>query len=355
MTRRKSRQVMVGSVPIGGDAPIAIQSMTTTHTYDVAATVAQILRLEEAGCDIVRVAVPDEKAARALPEILSKIHIPLVADIHFHYQFALMAAEAGVQKIRWNPGNITDLSRVEKVVRACAERKIPIRVGVNGGSLEKEILEKYGYPTPEALAESALRSIKLLDSFGFRDVVVSVKHSDPLQMIQAYRLLAAQTDVPLHLGVTEAGTILRGTVLSALGIGTLLMDGIGDTLRVSLTADSVEEVKVGKLILEAVGLRHSGAQVIACPSCGRCDVDLIRLAEEVEHRVLSIKSPIKVAVMGCVVNGPGEAMDADVAICGGKGQGVIYVDGKVARRESEDKLVDAMMDEIAKKIGQKTQ
>ena len=343
-----TRQVHVGPVAIGGGAPVSIQSMCNTPTENVDATVAQILRLEQAGCDIVRVAVPTREAAMAIPAIKSRIHIPLVADIHFDYKLALLCINGGVDKIRINPGNIGSPDRVRAVADGCRERGIPIRVGVNGGSLEKDILRKYGGVTAEALAESALGHVRLLEDCGFRDVCISVKCSHVPVNMAAYRLLHERTDYPLHLGVTEAGTPDMGVLKSAIGIGGLLCQGIGDTLRVSLTADPVEEVVAAKRILQAIGLRRSGPDLIACPTCGRTKYDMLSIAREVERRLEGCTKPITVAVMGCVVNGPGEASAAAVGIAGGDGEGLLFAKGKILRKLPQDKLVDALMEEIDK-------
>lgn len=343
-----TRQVHVGPVAIGGGAPVSIQSMCNTPTENVDATVAQILRLEQAGCDIVRVAVPTREAAMAIPAIKSRIHIPLVADIHFDYKLALLCINGGVDKIRINPGNIGSPDRVRAVADGCRERGIPIRVGVNGGSLEKDILRKYGGVTAEALAESALGHVRLLEDCGFRDVCISVKCSHVPVNMAAYRLLHERTDYPLHLGVTEAGTPDMGVLKSAIGIGGLLCQGIGDTLRVSLTADPVEEVVAAKRILQAIGLRRSGPDLIACPTCGRTKYDMLSIAREVERRLEGCTKPITVAVMGCVVNGPGEASAADVGIAGGDGEGLLFAKGKILCKLPQDKLVDALMEEIDK-------
>lgn len=343
-----TRQVHVGPVAIGGGAPVSIQSMCNTPTENMDATVAQILRLEQAGCDIVRVAVPTREAAMAIPAIKSRIHIPLVADIHFDYKLALLCINGGVDKIRINPGNIGSPERVRAVADGCRERGIPIRVGVNGGSMEKDILRKYGGVTAEALAESALGHVRLLEDCGFRDVCISVKCSHVPVNMAAYRLLHERTDYPLHLGVTEAGTPDMGVLKSAIGIGGLLCQGIGDTLRVSLTADPVEEVVAAKRILQAIGLCRSGPDLIACPTCGRTKYDMLSIAREVERRLEGCTKPITVAVMGCVVNGPGEASAADVGIAGGDGEGLLFAKGKILRKLPQDKLVDALMEEIDK-------
>ena len=342
-----SKQIIAGGVAIGGGAPVTIQSMCNTHTEDAKATIAQIHALEEAGCEIVRVTVPNMEAAHALSEIKENISIPLVADIHFDYRLAVEAAARGADKIRINPGNIGGDDRVKAVVDACREHKVPIRIGVNGGSLEKELLAKYGRVTPEALVESALRHVRLLEKFDFTDICISVKSSDvPLNMA-AYRLLHEKVNYPLHLGVTEAGTPTMGLLKSAIGIGGLLCEGIGDTMRVSLTADPVEEVYAAKRILQACGIR-SGVNLVSCPTCGRTAYDMIPIAEELERRLADCKKNITVAVMGCVVNGPGEASAADIGVAGGKGEGMIFRKGKILYKVPQEKLVDALMEEIKK-------
>lgn len=343
-----TKQIMVGTLPVGGGAPVSIQSMCNTKTHDVSATVEQILRLEEAGCEIIRVAVPDMAAARAIGRIKSQIRIPLVADIHFDYRLALECADQGVDKIRINPGNIGGDSRVKAVADACRERKIPIRIGVNGGSLERELLQKYGGATSEALAESALGHAALLEKFDFTDICISVKCSSVPVTFGAYRLLKENCGYPLHLGVTEAGTPDMGMVKSAMGIGGLLCLGIGDTLRVTLTADPVEEIYAAKKILLAAGLRQEGPNIIACPTCGRTNIDLIAMTGEVERRLAGCRKAITVAVMGCAVNGPGEAAAADVGIAGGKGEGLLFRRGQILRKVPQDKLVDALLEEIGK-------
>ena len=343
-----TKQIYVGSVPIGGGAAVTVQSMCSAKTSDVPATVDQIHRLEEAGCEIIRVAAPDMDAAKAIGAIKSRIHIPLVADIHFDYKLALACVEQGVDKIRINPGNIGGEDRVKLVADACRERKIPIRIGVNGGSLEKELRAKYGGVTAEALAESALGHAALLEKFGFDSICISVKCSSVPVTIGAYRLLSERCPYPLHLGVTEAGTPSMGMIKSAMGIGGLLCLGIGDTLRVTLTADPVEEVYAAKKILRAAGLRKDGPDLIACPTCGRTNIDLIPMAEEVERRLAGCTQPITVAVMGCAVNGPGEAAAADVGIAGGKGEGLLFRKGAILRKVPQEQLVDALMAEIEK-------
>lgn len=341
--RHPTRRVMVGDVPVGDGAPVSIQSMTNTPTSDVGATVAQIRALEDAGCDIVRVAVPDMEAAEALKSIKKQIRIPLVADIHFDYRLALKAMENGADKIRINPGNIGSRDRVREVVRMASERGIPIRVGVNSGSLEKPFLEKYGKVCAEALVESAMNHAAFLEDLGFRDIVISIKSSDVVMSYRAYRLLSEKTDYPLHIGITEAGTPYRGTIKSAVGIGALLLCGIGDTLRVSLTGDPVEEVRAAKEILRACGLYSKGIQYISCPTCGRTQIDLIRIANEVEKALKGVDKPVKVAIMGCAVNGPGEAREADIGIAGGDGYAVLFKKGRIIERVEEDKIVETLV------------
>ena len=343
-----TRRIQVGAVPVGGGAPVSIQSMCNTATEDVEATVQQIRRLEQAGCDIVRVAVPTEEAARAIPAIKRGIRIPLVADIHFDYKLALLCIDGGVDKIRINPGNIGSKERVRAVADGCRERGIPIRVGVNGGSLEKDILRKYGGVTAEALAESALGHVHLLEDCGFGDICISVKCSRVPVNMAAYELLHERVDYPLHLGVTEAGTPEMGVLKSAIGIGGLLCRGIGDTLRVSLTADPVEEVTAAKKILQAAGIRRTEPDLIACPTCGRTQYDMLPIAREVERRLKDCHKPITVAVMGCVVNGPGEAAAADVGIAGGRGEGLLFAKGKILRKVPQEQLVDELFREIEK-------
>ena len=338
-----SRQITVGGVKIGGGAPVTIQSMTNTSTHDVEKTLSQIRALAAAGCDIVRVAVPDMAAAEAIGALKAGSPVPLVADIHFDYRLALKAVEQGIDKIRINPGNIGSPERVRAVADACRERGVPIRIGVNGGSLERPLLEKYGGPTPEALVESALGHARLLERFDFHDICISLKASSVPVTMRAYRLMAERYDYPLHLGVTEAGTPGLGTIKSAAGIGGLLALGIGDTFRVTLTADPVEEIAVAKQILKAVGLRKDGPELIACPTCGRTNIDLIPMAREVEALLERVDKPITVAVMGCVVNGPGEARHADVGIAGGRGEGVLFKKGQIVAKVPEDQLVPELM------------
>lgn len=341
-----SKQINIGGVAIGGGAPVAIQSMCNTKTENISATVEQILRLEEAGCEIIRVAVPHMEAAKAIGAIKSHIHIPLVADIHFDYKLALECAEQGIDKIRINPGNIGGEDRVKAVVDACRKRNIPIRIGVNGGSLEKELLQKYGGVCAEALVESAMGHVSLLNRFDFDDICISVKCSSVPLTMAAYRLLGERCGYPLHLGVTEAGTPSMGMIKSAMGIGGLLCMGIGDTLRVTLTADPVEEIYAAKKILRAAGVRSDGPNLIACPTCGRTNIDLIPMAEEVERRLMNCDKSITVAVMGCAVNGPGEASAADVGIAGGDGEGLIFRKGVILRKVPQERLVDELMAEI---------
>jgi len=346
--RKKTRQIRIGEISVGGEAPVTVQSMCNTDTRDVEATVNQILRLQEAGCDIIRVAVPDDQAAQAISHIKEMIRIPLVADIHFNYNLALEALEAGADGLRINPGNIGKPKRVEAVVRAAKEREIPIRIGVNAGSLEPELWEKYGGPTPEAMVESALNHIRILEDLDFRLIKISLKASDVKRTVEAYRLMSGETDYPLHIGITEAGTFVPGTVKSSVGLGILLAEGIGDTLRVSLTDDPVQEVRIGIEILKSLGLREAGPVMISCPTCGRCEIDLIGLAKDVEERLSDMKTPLDIAVMGCVVNGPGEAREADFGIAGGKGVGLVFRKGKIVRKVREEELAEALMAEIRK-------
>ncbi|MFN2593732.1 MAG: flavodoxin-dependent (E)-4-hydroxy-3-methylbut-2-enyl-diphosphate synthase [Actinomycetota bacterium] len=344
--RRKSRQIHVGSVAVGGDAPISVQSMTTTKTDDVQATLIQVHALATQGADIVRVAVPHEGDAKALPMIVQEGGVPIIADIHFSVRLAMMAIESGVQGLRLNPGNMRNPAHIKEVADAAKERGIPIRIGVNAGSLDKSLIQKYGRPTAEALVESALYEISLLKEHGFEDIKVSVKHQNVSEMIAAYRLLADKTDLPLHLGVTEAGTPKQGVVKSAIGIGTLLAEGIGDTIRVSLTADPVEEVKVGKQILQSLGLRQDTFDLVACPSCGRAELDVFKLAEEVEAAIEKMDlPPMQIAVMGCEVNGPGEARDADIGIAAGPGRGLLFSKGKQIGWVPHDRLVETLLEE----------
>ena len=348
MKRRKTRVLQVGNVKIGGDNPIVVQSMTNTKTEDVAATVAQINALESLGCEVIRCAIPTQEAAQAIAQIKKGIHIPLIADIHFDYQLALAAIDAGVDGLRLNPGNIGGRDKVEAVVKAAQEREIPIRIGVNAGSLPKDLLEKYGHPTAEAMVEAAWRHIHILEELNYPNIKVSLKAHDVPLTVAAYRLLAGQCDYPLHVGITEAGTVNSGIIKSAVGIGALLAQGIGDTIRVSLTGDPCNEVKVAYQILKALDLRTYGPTLISCPTCGRTSINLEKAALEVEKRLATIQAPITVAVMGCVVNGPGEAREADVGLAGGKGEGLIFRKGEILRKVPEDQLVNQLFIEIEK-------
>ncbi|MFZ0611923.1 MAG: flavodoxin-dependent (E)-4-hydroxy-3-methylbut-2-enyl-diphosphate synthase [Desulfobacterales bacterium] len=346
--RRKTRRITVGGVAIGGDAPISVQSMTNTSTPDVAATVAQIKALEAAGCEIVRVAVPDEAAAGAIASIKARITVPLIADIHFDHRLAIAAIRAGADALRINPGNIGSRKNVKAVVDCAAEFGVPIRIGVNAGSLEKDLLKKYQGVTAEAMVESALRHIENIAALGFDRLKISIKASDVHRTVQAYRLLSEQTDFPLHVGVTEAGGLYSGIVKSSLGIGMLLSEGIGDTIRVSLTRDPVEEVRVGYEILKALDIRRHGPDIISCPTCGRCRIDLFGLSEKIEKAVLLKSVPVKVAIMGCVVNGPGEAREADIGIAGGNGVGILFKKGKIVKKFPEDQLAEVLLTELDK-------
>jgi (E)-4-hydroxy-3-methylbut-2-enyl-diphosphate synthase len=347
--RRQSRQIMVGPVPVGGGAPISVQSMTTTLTADVNATLQQIAELTAAGCQIVRVAVPSQDDADALAQIARKSQIPVIADIHFQPKYVFAAIDAGCAAVRVNPGNIKKFDdKVGEIAKAAAEARVPIRIGVNAGSLDPRLLQKYGKATPEALVESALWECSLFEEHGFRDIKISVKHNDPVVMIQAYRLLAAKCDYPLHLGVTEAGPAFQGTVKSSVAFGALLAEGIGDTIRVSLSAPPVEEVKVGTAILESLGLRERGLEIVSCPSCGRAQVDVYTLADQVNAALEGFPAPLRVAVMGCVVNGPGEAREADLGVASGNGKGQIFVKGEVIATVPESKIVETLVEEASK-------
>ena len=348
--RTKTKQIQLGTLPVGGGAPVTVQTMCSTKTWDVEATVKQIRAMQAAGADIVRIAIPDMEAAKAVSAIKERVSVPLVADIHFDYRLALEAAARGIDKIRINPGNIGGEENVRAVAEACKARHIPIRIGVNAGSLEKRLVEKYGHPCAEAMVESAKGHVELLNKFGFDDICLSLKTSSVPLTIESYRLAAEVFPYPLHLGVTETGTEWNGTIQSAVGIGTLLSEGIGDTIRVSLTADPVREVSVGIAILKAAGLRPGGVKFVSCPTCGRTEIDLISLASEVEARVRDMKRDITVAVMGCVVNGPGEARDADIGIACGKGSGLIFVGGEPLRKVAEENLVDELFAEIASRF-----
>ncbi len=343
---RKTREIRIGDRVIGGGTPILIQSMTNTRTEDAAATVEQIHRLEKAGCEIVRCTVPTPEAAKALSEIKRQISIPLVADIHFDYKMAIAAMENGADKIRINPGNIGGRDKVAAVVAVAKERNIPIRVGVNSGSLEKELVEKYGGVTAQGLVESALDKVSMIEELGFENIVISIKSSDVLMCVRAHEILAQRTDYPLHVGITEAGTVLSGSIKSAIGLGLILNQGIGDTIRVSLTGDPVEEIKAARLILRTLGLRKGGIEVISCPTCGRTKIDLIGLANQVESMVCEFPLDIKVAVMGCAVNGPGEAKEADIGIAGGIGEGLLIRKGEIIRKVPEDQLLDVLRQEL---------
>lgn len=348
MKRIETKKIKIGKIFIGGDSPITVQSMTNTDTRDSLKTINQIKRLEEAGCDIIRCAVPDMESAESLKSIVANINIPLVADIHFDYRLAIKAMENGVSAVRINPGNIGSFERVAKVATMAKNLGIPIRIGVNSGSIEKDILEKYGKSSPEALVESALRHVELLEKANFYDTVISIKSSNVNQMIESYKLVSEKVSYPLHLGVTEAGTPFRGTIKSAVGIGSLLSSGIGDTIRVSLTGDPIEEVKVGKEILRSLNLLEDGITFVSCPTCGRTRINLIKIAEEVEARLQGCKKHVKIAVMGCIVNGPGEARDADIGIAGGNGEGLIFKKGEIIKKVPEERLVDALIEEVSK-------
>ncbi|ACO85188.1 flavodoxin-dependent (E)-4-hydroxy-3-methylbut-2-enyl-diphosphate synthase [Clostridium botulinum] len=348
MMRKSTKKVKVGSMYVGGDSPISIQSMTNTDTRDVKSTLNQINKLEKIGCDIIRCAVPDIEASEALKIIAKESKIPVVADIHFDHKLALESIKNGVDALRINPGNIGSMERVKMVAEAAKEKSIPIRVGVNSGSLKKDILDKYGRVCPEALVESALQHVNILEKCNFNDIVISIKSSNVIQMIESYRLISEKVNYPLHLGVTEAGTTFRGTIKSSVGIGTLLAEGIGDTIRVSITGDPLEEIKIGKEILRSLGYVNEGIEFVSCPTCGRTNIDLISIAEEVEKRLLNCNKNIKVAVMGCVVNGPGEAREADIGIAGGKGEGLIFKKGEVIKKVKEKNIIDELIKEIEK-------
>jgi (E)-4-hydroxy-3-methylbut-2-enyl-diphosphate synthase len=353
ISRRKTRQIRVGSVKIGGDAPIVVQSMTVSDTRNVAATVAEIQQLEAAGCEIVRVAVPDTESAEALPKIRPQVRVPLIADIHFDYHLALAAMRAGVDGLRINPGNIGPRERVEKVVREAQGRGVPIRIGVNAGSLEKPLLDAYGYPTAEAMVESAMRHIDILESLGFFDIKVSLKASHVGLAVAAYRLFSQKSDYPLHLGITEAGTLTAGSVKSAVGLGILLSEGIGDTIRVSLAADSVAEVRVGYEILKSLNLRRRGVNLIACPTCGRVEIDVFKLSANLEARLGHITEPIDISVLGCVVNGIGEGKEADIGIAGGRGVGILFRKGEIIRKVPIEDLESVLMEEVEQLVAER--
>lgn len=344
--KKLTRQLHIGTVAVGGGAPCSVQSMCSTDTRNIAATLAQITALSEAGCEIVRCAVPDSDAADSLAIIKQQSPIPVIADIHFDYKLALRVLAGGIDGLRLNPGNIGEQWKVAEVVKAASERKVPIRIGVNGGSLEKQLLEKYGHPSAEAMVESALGHIRILEDLKYQEIKISLKASDVTKTVEAYRLLAQQVDYPLHIGITEAGTTFSGTIKSSVGLGILLYDGIGDTLRVSLTGDPTDEVRVGYTILKTLGLRQRGVNFVSCPTCGRCQINLIKVAEEVEQRLQKVDKPITVAVMGCAVNGPGEAREADVGVAGGNGEGLIFRKGEIVRKVAEVDLVEALLEEI---------
>ena len=346
--RRVSREVSVGNVKIGGNNPISVQSMTTTDTRDAESTIAQIKRLEAVGCDIVRVAVPDMEAAKNIGKIKAGVNIPVIADIHFDHRLALEAIEQGVDGVRINPGNIGSIEKVKAVVEKCKERNLKIRIGVNGGSLEKELLAKYGSATAEALVESALGHIKILEDLDFYNIVISLKSSDIYKTLEAYELISKKVDYPLHIGITESGSVKKGTIKSSIGVGALLLKGIGDTMRISLTGDPTEEIVVGKEILRSLDLLNDKIKVISCPTCGRCNIDLINTVNEVEGKISDINKNITVAIMGCAVNGPGEAREADIGIAGGKGEGLLFKKGEIVRKIKGDKLVEELLEEIEK-------
>ena len=352
ITRKKTRQIFVGNVPVGGGAPIAVQSMTNTDTRDVEATVSQIKQLEAAGCEIIRVAVLDIEAAKAIREIREQISIPVIADIHFDHRLAVAAMENGAQGIRINPGNLGGIEKLTNVVNAAKKHKVPIRVGVNSGSVEKDILKKHGHPTPAALVESALRNVALLEELDFREIKISLKSSDAMSTIDAYRLLSEKCDYPLHLGVTEAGGLIAGTVKSSVALGMLMYEGIGDTFRISLTREPVEEIRVCYELLRSLHIRIRGPELISCPTCGRCQVNLFSIAEEVERYIQTMTVPLKIAVMGCVVNGPGEAKEADLGVAGGNGVGIIFKKGKLYKKVPESELLAVFIEELDKMAAQ---
>lgn len=348
MNRKITKKIKVGNIYVGGDSPISIQSMTNTDTRDAKATLDQIKKLQEIGCYIIRCAVPDMEASEALKIITKESKIPVVADIHFDYRLALESIKNGVDALRINPGNIGSIKKVKMVAEAAKDKSIPIRVGVNSGSLQKDILDRYGKVCPEALVESALQHVQILEKCNFNDIVISIKSSNVMQMIESYRLISEKVDYPLHLGVTEAGTTFRGTIKSSVGIGSLLAEGIGDTIRVSITGDPIEEIKIGKEILRSLGYINKGIEFVSCPTCGRTNIDLISIAEEVEKRLSDCNKDIKVAVMGCVVNGPGEAREADIGIAGGKGEGLIFKKGEIIKKVKEEHIIDELIREIEK-------
>lgn len=346
--RKKTKVIRCGDVLVGGDSPISVQSMTTTDPRDILGTIEQIRSLEEVNCDIVRLAIPNMDSAKALGEIKKSVKIPIVADIHFDYRLALESIDQGVDALRLNPGNIGEYDRIKKVVQKAKERSIPIRIGVNGGSLEKDLLAKYGHPTADALVESALRHVKILEDLDFDDIVISLKASDIKLTVDAYSLISEKVNYPLHLGITEAGTVFGGTIKSAIGIGALLLMGIGDTIRVSLTGSPVEEVKVGREILKSLGIINDEINIVSCPTCGRCQIDLINIANNVQDKIKHIKKPIKVAIMGCAVNGPGEARDADIGIAGGDKTALLFKKGEIIKKISEEDICRVLLEEIDK-------
>lgn len=346
--RRKTSVVKCGNVYVGGDHPISVQSMTTTDPRDVQKTISEIIRLENAGCDIVRIAVPNMDSAFSINKIKSETTIPIVADIHFDYRLALEAIKQGVDGLRLNPGNIGETKRVQEVVKACKDKGIPIRIGVNAGSLEKSILEKYGHPTAEGMVDSALKHISILEDMNFTDIVISLKASNVGLTVDAYKLMAEKVDYPFHLGITEAGTTWAGTIKSSAGIGSLLLMGLGDTIRISLTGDPVEEIKVGRQLLKSLGIIQNEVTIISCPTCGRCKINLINIANQVEEKLGKIKKPIKIAVMGCAVNGPGEASDADIGIAGGDGSALLFKKGEIIKKIKEEDILQTLIDEIEK-------
>ena len=348
--RKKTRRIYIGNVPVGGGAPVSVQSMTNTDTRDVPLTIAQIERLCEAGCEIVRLAVLDNEAAAAFAEIKKKVKVPLIADIHFDHRLALKSLDAGADGLRINPGNIGGIKSITKVVTAAGEKNVPVRIGVNSGSLHKEILAKYGHSSPEAMVESALIHVKLFESLEFDQIKISIKSSNVLDTIKAYELLSEKVDYPLHLGVTEAGTLISGAVKSAIGIGSLLAEGIGDTFRVSLTRDPVDEIKVAYEILRSLDIRCRGPEIISCPTCGRCEIDLFSLVDKVERALSGIKASLRIAIMGCVVNGPGEAKEADIGIAGGRNQGILFKKGRVVKKIPEQQLADVLISEVRKLV-----
>lgn len=353
ISRRVSRRISIGNVPVGGDAPVSVQSMTNTDTRDWRATVDQIKRLESAGCEIIRVAVPDEEAVESFEKIKKSIGIPIIADIHFDYRLAIGAMRAGADAIRINPGNIGSADRVKRVIEVARERQVPVRIGVNSGSVEKDLLAKHGHPTPEAMVESAMRHIRFFEDNDFGLIKISLKSSDVINTIASYRLLAQKTDYPFHLGVTEAGTVVSGAIKSAMGIGLLLLEGIGDTFRVSLTADPEEEMFVAYSILRALKLRERGVELVSCPTCGRTEINLIPLVEKAEAMLKKVRAPLKVAIMGCVVNGPGEAREADVGIAGGRESGILFKKGEKVEKVPESELLSRLISEVEQMTGEK--